>query len=176
MPLPGRAAAPATHRRQRDSRLPPDLCGQIRHVRRRRLRGLRALLFRGPAGCGNLPDTLRAEDGSAETRRVAARFVPPLVGSTLCASGIGRACAWHLLSAQRARPNHTNRGRRSSTGCARSTDETARVRPSEHKAAARPVPAVIARLLCRARSIVRSYRAPATTFPECALTCACIWP
>src|ERR1700692_3988021 len=61
MPLSGGAAAAAARRRQRDFGFPHPIRREIGHVCRGRLRRLRALLLRRPAGRGNFSLAIRAE-------------------------------------------------------------------------------------------------------------------
>src|SRR6202051_2977061 len=66
MPLSGGAAAAAARRRQRDFGFPHPIRREIRHVCRGRLRRLRAVLLRRPAGRGNFSLAIRAEGGALQ--------------------------------------------------------------------------------------------------------------
>src|SRR5271170_7445364 len=79
MPAPGGAAAATAGGRQRGHELPALLCWQVRHVCRRRLRGIRALLLRRPARCGDLQVALRAEGREIQARGLNL-FASPLWG------------------------------------------------------------------------------------------------
>ena len=68
VPLPGGAAAPTTHGRQRHRGLPPEARRRVRHVRRGRVGRVRALLLPGPHGRGGLSVALRAEERAAQAR------------------------------------------------------------------------------------------------------------
>src|SRR6185295_8084031 len=70
VPLSGGAPAAAALRRQRHHEFPDELRRQVRHVCRGRIRGVRTLLLRRPARCGNLPLTVRAEVRATQARRM----------------------------------------------------------------------------------------------------------
>jgi hypothetical protein len=69
-PYQGGAPPPAAHGRQRHHGLPPEARRRVRHVRRRRVGRVRALLLPGPDGRRGLSVALRAKERAAQARRL----------------------------------------------------------------------------------------------------------